>query len=275
MSKLKERPVIQYFGGKFKIAKWIISHFPEHRVYTEAFGGGANILLRKNKSDREVYNDLDSNIVNVFKVLRDKDMSNELKRRLYYTPYSRQDFNESHNDSEVDIIERVRHIFIKSYLGRGHDAVTINKNKGFRSSTSNKSPHYARNWSIIHKYINDFHERFKDVIIENRNAVDVLSKYDSIDTLHYIDPPYVHSTRSENNNYRFEMTDEDHINLYKSILNLSGNIIISGYESSLYNDLYRNWHKVSLKTYSDGFLPRNECLWMRIGNMDDIQLSMI
>lgn len=235
------RPALNYFGGKSKIAKWIISHFPEHRIYAEPFGGGGSILLRKNPAKRDIYNDIDGEIVNVFKVLRENNA--ELKEKLRLTPFSRDEYL-SARDFVSDPIEQARRTIVKSYMGIG-DA--IHNKSGFRNSkSSNTSPSVT-----FCNYVDQLHlfeEKLRRVIIENLDYKLILKKYDSVETLFYIDPPYVHSSRSMKHNYSFEMSDSDHYELIDCIKKLDGMVVLSGYENDIYSEL--NFNQIKKETFS-------------------------
>src|SRR4051812_1578874 len=112
------RPVLRYHGGKWRIAPWIIEHFPPHLMYVEPFAGAASVLLRKPRVDFEVYNDLDTDVVNVFRVLRDPAAASQLAEQLSLTPWSRREFEVSYEISD-DPVERARRTLIRSFMGHG------------------------------------------------------------------------------------------------------------------------------------------------------------
>jgi DNA adenine methylase len=208
-----ERPVLRYHGGKWKLAEWIIGLFPPHRAYVEAFGGGASVLLQKPRSHGEVYNDLDSEIVNVFRVLRDVEQAKDLDRRLRLTPYSREEFRLSYEDT-ADPVEAARRTIVRSFQGFTSASVTKVHKTGFRSNANRNGTTPARDWVHHADHIQSFVERMQGVVIENRQAAEVIERHDSRDTLIYADPPYVSSTRFAGAHwkdcYRHEMNDDDH-----------------------------------------------------------------
>lgn len=140
------RPALRYHGGKWRLAPWIISHFPAHRVYVEPFGGGASVLLRKPRVEREVYNDLDEDVVNLFQVLRDAGRSGQLIELLRLTPFARTEFEDSYEPTS-DPVERARRLVVRSYMGFG-SSVFVNHATGFRDYTkvhrNDRFP--ARDW---------------------------------------------------------------------------------------------------------------------------------
>jgi len=117
---MKYRPLIRYFGGKSRISRWVVSSFPKHKIYTEAYGGAASVLLRKDRAYAEIYNDLNGEIVNLFKVVRDQGP--ELLRRLQLTPFSRQEMLEAY-DHSVDAVEQARRTIVKANMGHGSDSL--------------------------------------------------------------------------------------------------------------------------------------------------------
>lgn len=127
------RPIMRYHGGKWRLAPWIIQHMPPHRVYVEPFGGAASVLLRKPRTYAEVYNDMDGEIVNLFKVARDD--SERLKHLLELTPFSRDEFAASYEPTS-NPIEQARRTVVRSFLGFGSNAHA--KATGFRAN-SNRS----------------------------------------------------------------------------------------------------------------------------------------
>jgi DNA adenine methylase len=257
---------LRYHGGKWRIAPWIISFFPPHRVYVELFGGGGSVLLRKGRVHEEIYNDLDGEIVNVFRVVRDS--GDDLKRRLNLTPFAREEFALSFEASE-DPIEQARRTIVRAFMGRATNAATSDisasgsLSTGFKSNTDNRGVTESRVWKKYPDALDAIIQRLQGVVIENRNALELLSQHDSDKTLFYVDPPYVHSTRNARKQYRFEMSDEDHITLAENLHNTKGSVIISGYDSDLYNKLYHGWKRCQKSDLADGLLPRIEVLWMK------------
>jgi DNA adenine methylase len=260
------RPVLRYHGGKWRLAEWIISHFPPHDTYVEAFGGGASVLLRKPRSHGEVYNDLDSEIVNVFRVLRNADQGKELERLLRLTPYSREEHRLSYKDTD-DPVEMARRTILRSFQGFSSASVTKVHKTGFRANASRNGTTPARDWSHYPAHISSFIERLQGVVIENRDANEVINQHDSKGALFYADPPYPLGTRyagaAWKDCYRHEMSDDDHRRLAETLHACKGMVIISGYACDLYDkDLYSGWERVERGAYADGALSRTEVLWL-------------
>ncbi len=257
-SKIK-RPVLRYFGGKFLLAPWIISQMPPHRVYVEPYGGAASVLMRKPRSYAEVYNDLDGEVVSLFKILRDPTASQELERRLRMTPFSRDEFDAAYGDA-VDEIESARFLIIRAFMGFGSDGHNISSGKtGFRANSNRSGTTPAHDWAGWPQHIASFTSRLSGVVIENRDAAKIIAQQDGPETLFYVDPPYVHETRGAKHGYRHELSNEDHDRLLKILGCVEGMVMLSGYDTEKYNAL--GWHKVTKATKADGARSRTECLW--------------
>lgn len=251
------RPILRWHGGKWKLAPWIIAHLPPHRVYVEPFGGAASVLLRKPRSYAEVYNDLDGEVVNLFRVVREH--GHELARRLELTPFARAEFAESYDASD-DPIEQARRTVIRSYMGFGSNA--HNQRTGFRSNSNRSGTTPAQDWRNYPSALTRIVDRLRGVVIEQRDAIEVMRAHDGDQTVHYVDPPYVSSTRDAGDDYRHEMDDAAHQALAEALHTLAGAVIVSGYDSPLYQDAFRGWHCVRKSAHADGARDRVECLWL-------------
>jgi len=256
---MRKRPIVRYHGSKFRIAHWIISFFPEHKVYVEPFGGGAGVLLKKERSYAEVYNDLDSEIVNLF--LTARDHGEKLRKFLKLTPFSREIYFNAYKpfESSKNNVEKAAKTIVKSIMGFGSDS--IRQKSGFRSDSNRSYTTPAHDWKNYPEALKVITERLSGVIIENLPAIDLIKKFDRPETLFYVDPPYVHSTRQKSKSYAFEMTDEQHIELAKCLKKCKGKVILSAYESELYNKLYSKWNKITKPCLADGARPRLEVIW--------------
>lgn len=263
------RPILRYHGGKWELGPWILSVFPPHRVYVEPFGGGGSVLLRKSRSYAEVYNDLDGEVVNLFQVTRDHGPA--LRRALELTPYARSEFDLSYEPTD-DPVERARRIVVRSYMGFGGNlgrptASGKPQRTGFRMTSHDSGKNCAKTWADYPTAMAAITERLRGVVIENRDAVSVMIRNDTPETLHYVDPPYVHSTRGgcakgSASGYRHEMTDADHAKLAEVLGELEGAVILSGYPSELYDQLYAGWHRIEKSAQADGARARTEVLWL-------------
>lgn len=259
------RPVMRYHGGKFRLAEWLISMFPPHRIYVEPFGGAASVLLLKPRSYAEVYNDLDGEVVNVFRVLRDPVMGAEFRRQVELTPYARDEFYLSYEPSD-DPVEQARRTVFRSIGGFGSAAASGHRT-GFRYNVHRRYTTPARDWLNYPDVIAQFTERLAGVVIENRPATAVMTAHDSPETLHYVDPPYPHGTRSSMGHhdrmYRHEMTDDEHRTLAAVLRGLDGMVVLSGYPCDLYDrDLFPDWSRVERTAFADGARERTEVCWL-------------
>jgi DNA adenine methylase len=266
MSEVK-RPVLRYHGGKWMLAPWIIEYMPAHRVYTEPFGGAGSVLMRKPRAQMvEIYNDLDSEVGNVFRILRDPTLSAELERMLRLTPYSRVEFDLSYEPAN-NHLEQARRTIVRAFLGFGSDSSSGAKT-GFRANGNRQCTHPSRDWVNYPGAIENFTERLQGVVLENRDACEIITQHDARTTLHYCDPPYVHSTRStavlrEGKGYRHEMSDDDHIHLAETLHAVEGMVILSGYANDLYDkELFADWSRIERSAHADGALDRIEVLWL-------------
>jgi len=264
------RPIVRYHGGKWKLAPWIIAHLPNHRVYVEPFGGAASVLLRKPRSYAEVYNDLDGDIVNLFRIVRDHGA--ELLAKLQATPFARAEFVDAWLPTDDDM-ERARRSVVRAFMGFGSAAVSMRRNAcgnvhggvpstGFRSNSTRSGTTPAGDWANYPAALSAIIQRLQGVVIENRDALDIMRQHDGDTTLHYVDPPYVAATRDAGDDYAVEMSDGDHARLADVLRGLRGRVVLSGYRSDLYDDLYADWHRIEKAAHADGARPRVECLWL-------------
>jgi len=227
-----KRPLLRYFGGKFRIADWVVSHFPPHRQYVEPFGGAASVLLHKSRSYNEIYNDKNGDIVNLFQVLRDPQLSKQLIEMVRLTPYSRDEFDLSYEDHD-DPVEKARRIIVRSHFAFSSTGVSRKHKTGFRNENMRCN---ADEWMEFPEPLRDIIDRMIGVVIENTSAIELIKKMDHEETLFYLDPPYVPSTRSKEQ-YKFDMTHEDHEELLDLIIGLKGKVVISGYDNELYDSV--------------------------------------
>lgn len=261
---MKARPILRYHGGKWMLAPWIISHMPPHRIYVEPFGGAASVLMRKPRSYADVYNELDPEIVNVFRVLRCADQAARLLCMLIDTPFAREEFEISYEPSD-DAVEQARRTLVRSFMGFGSAAASGAKT-GFRANSSRSGTTPAMDWRHIGDALPFWCDRLRGVVIENREAAEVMLQHDTQQTLHFVDPPYVFETRSMANpyckkGYRHEMTDADHCELSTLLQGLKGMVMLCGYRCDLYDGLYAGWERLECNALADGARPRVECLW--------------
>jgi DNA adenine methylase len=258
------RPPVKWHGGKYYLCHRIIEHFPPHHTYLEPFGGAASVLLNKARAPVEVYNDLDERITRLFRVIRNH--GEELHRRLSLTPYSEVEFRDSGGDTG-DEIEQARRDFVRWRLslgGRG-DSFSFTLHRVRRGMADVVSGYL----SMIDEQLPFIVERLRTVEIVCRPAIDVIRTWDGPETLIYCDPPYVPSTRHEGSRsiYGCEMSEEDHRGLAAVLLACKSRVVLSGYPSPLYEELYSDWRSVHFDMANHaagGALKarKQEMLWM-------------
>lgn len=255
------RPVLRYPGGKYRLRKWIVSHFPPHDFYVEPYGGGGSVLMHKPESRGEIYNDIYGDAVNVFRVLRDPRQAQELEHLIRLTPCSYEEYRHAYEFCD-DPIEQARRTIYRSFMTIGADGVT-RKNAGFRGlKNSDTVVTAAQEWTRYPDMIKAFTRRLRNVLIENRDALYVMKLYDKPTTLFYVDPPYVMSTRTKRSVYVNELSDHDHEELSQLLHSLKGMVILSGYQSALYDQFYSGWRKMSKSSTAQNGKSRVECLWL-------------
>jgi DNA adenine methylase len=238
---------LNYPGGKYWLAAKIIPLIPPHTTYVEVFGGAAHLLFRKSPSRVEVYNDINGDIVNFFRVLRDPEKSKRLQELLCLTPYSREEWifcRDSLNDAGIDDVERARRFFVKirqSFNGKGETwGYDVRGNRGI---TRNQA---------FYKIINcfpEFHERIRNIQVENDDFEKVIRRYDTPDTFFFCDPPYIGNRVGTE---FLEMPVEDHERLVEVLLSIEGKAMLCGYENEIYKVLERRgWKKIgfTVSTY--------------------------
>jgi DNA adenine methylase len=269
MSKVTKRSLFRYYGGKWRLASWINKFFPHHRTYVEPFCGAASVFFKKERSYSECLNDVNGEIVTLFKVLQKDICRKALIKRLLATPYSRAEYDKAHDYSQHQSdIETSRRFIIRSLMGYHSDSVVKgNCKSGFRNDLDRKYTIPSHQWVSYPECLDDFAERLKGVVIENSDAFYLLNKWKNKDYLWYLDPPYVHSTRTDANKHSYlqEMTDADHENLLEVIQGLKGSVVLSGYDSKIYQQLESNGWKKESKVYRNNTFQsgeRIECIWL-------------
>lgn len=253
------RPVLRWHGGKWLLAPWVIQHLPPHRVYVEPFGGAASVLMRKPTSYAEIYNDLDQSVVGLFRVLR-SDRADELVRALRLTPFARDEFREAYEPTE-DAVEAARRLIIRSFMGFGSNG--HNKLTGFRANSNRSGTTPSHDWQNYPDSLALVIQRLRGVTVENKDAREVMEQHDGPTTLHYVDPPYVFSTRADlSKDYAHELSDDQHSELLAFLRALKGMVVLSGYPSDLYDTALSDWLRVDRIALADGAKKRTEVLWI-------------
>lgn len=264
--------ILNYVGSKWNLSKWIISQMPEHKVYLEPFFGSGAVLFNKFRTSIETVNDIDGNIVNLFKVIREQP--EELARVVELTPYSRQEYLDSFGALQDNLsdIERARVFLVRCWMARGGKT---SDRTGWRHNINSSTVNAVSDWLGVPETIFEATERLQGVQIESMDAVKLIEKYSRKDCLIYADPPYLLETRTKRH-YANEMTIEQHESLLQSLNNHKGFVMLSGYDNDLYNDTLKGWSKKTKMATTDAANSRKEILWLnpRISETGHIQGSI-
>lgn len=244
------RPAFPYYGAKGRLAPWIVSLMPAHRVYVEPFCGSAAVLLAKRPAPHEVINDLDSNVTTFFRVLRDR--ADELQRACQLTPYARAEYAAADLSADMDDLERARRFFV-----RCTQSFNANGTVGGRSGSWSNGQRRGRSSQAVQvrdlaDRLDQIADRLRAVVIESRPAAELIPTYDAPDTVIYVDPPYLGETRASLNDdkrrardYLLDMPHPDqHRALAEVLHGCAATVLLSGYPSPLYDELYADWWRV-------------------------------
>lgn len=254
------KAVFKYPGSKWSMAKQIISLFPTHKSYLEPFFGSGAVLFNKPRSNIETVNDLDNNVVNLFECIRNDP--EKLARAVYLTPYAREVYERAHEKAKDmdDKFEAALNFFIRLNMGRGFR--TTGERVGWKNDVQGREKAYAAtDWCNLPGVIMQAAERLRGVQIENRPAAELIERFNYKNVLIYADPPYVIKTR-HGKQYRCEMDDENHKELLTLLLRHKGFVIISGYETALYDNMLCGWNRIEKTAYSQVCSKKKEVIWM-------------
>lgn len=262
----RKRIVFGWYGGKFSHLDWLLPLLPRAHHYCEPFAGSAAVLLNREPSPVETYNDIDGDVVNLFRVLRDR--GNDLMRAIGLTPFSREEFHEAVNGNtkRISDLERARRFYIRARQARTGLAQTATLGRWANCKNTSRAgmSGVVSRWLGGLEALSEIAERLLRVQIENRPAVDVIRLYDSSQTLFYCDPPYLHETRGDAKAYGFEMDMEAHEELADTLNSVRGKVAISGYRCEAMDKWYKGWRRFDAeeKLCHSIKKPRQECLWM-------------
>lgn len=262
-----------WYGGKYTHLDWLLPLLPHTTHYCEPFGGSAAILINRKPSPVETYNDLDGEVVNFFKVLRDN--SEELIRLIGLTPFARQELRDAVTASDVPLtdLERARRFFVRARQVRTGLAQTASEGRWAHCKLTSRAgmAGAVSRWLGSVEGLSEIVQRLLRVQIENAPAVEVIRRYDSPETLFYCDPPYPHDSRSDLNAYGYEMSDDQHRELASVLRNVQGKVAVSSYHSQLMDEIFDGWTCIEMpakkahssNTKSDGLkTERSEVLWV-------------
>ena len=239
-----------WYGGKFSHLKWLIPLLPDTDHFCEPFGGSGAVLLNKKPSSVETYNDIDGEVVNFFKVLRDQ--SEDLIKAIGLTPFSREELRIACDRSKNGIsdMERARHFFVRARQVRTGLAQTASEGRWAHCKLTSRAgmAGAVSRWLGSVEGLSEIVQRLLRVQIENAPAIDVIRRYDSEKTLFYCDPPYPHDSRSDTKAYAFEMNDDEHRKLSEILHKVKGKVALSGYHGKLMEELYDDWNYIEAPT---------------------------
>ena len=260
------RPVLRYFGGKWKLAPWIISNMPEHKVYVEPCGGAASVLMRKVPAPKlEVYNEILAEVTNVFKVIRSAELSQQLERLCKLTPFSYEAYLEAWDQNEADPVESARKTLVRSFFS--YSGLSSDRKPGMRmlhtKYQSGNHRNCARDWSNHNDHLQIFSDRLKGVMISSKPALETIAQYDHEDVLIYLDPPYSMHNRTSDIRYEHDWNDQDHIDMVDVVSRSKSMIMLSGYQCPFYERLeHEGWVMRSSRSWTSGLNGRDEFLWV-------------
>lgn len=250
------KSILRYPGSKWNLANTIVSMMPEHKSYLEPFFGSGAVLFTKQPSPIETINDMDDEIVNLFRVIRTRP--EELKRAIALTPYARAEYDASFHVETDDPIEKARLLLVKSLQSHGF---RVTEKSGWKNDVQGREKSYCvSHFNEVPEIIQEITCRLKQVQIEHMDAVELIKRFNYPNVFIYLDPPYVLSTRTRKQ-YRHEMTDEDHIRLLETIMDSKAKIMISGYQSELYDEYLKDWNRVTYNATAEHGLKRKEQIW--------------
>lgn len=250
----KLRPAVKWHGGKTYLARRIIALFPEHSTYIEPFAGGLSVLLNKPESADEVANDLNSDLIQFYRDLRD---DSQLIVRAQSTPYEEKTFRNALEYGRDSLAFLVRNRFSRGGLGK--DFAWSDRLRGGQPGDVNA-------WKTIVDDLPEIRSRIYNVRLMNRDAVEVIQLNDSPETLIYADPPYLPEVRSSKSIYDHEMSFEGHEWLLSVLRGLSSKVVLSGYRSPLYKVQLGGWnrHDFEIANHSGQGAKKQrrvECVW--------------
>ena len=252
------KAVVKYPWSKWSLASWIISFFPKHHSYLEPFFGSGAVLFNKPRSNIETVNDIDGQVINLFEWIR-KDPE-RLAYEIYWTPYARQVYDDAFAGIPDDSLSQAVNFYIR--LNMGHGFRTTGEKVGWKNDVQGRERSYAsQDWCNLPKKIMQAAERLRGVQIENRPAADLIPRFNFENVLIYCDPPYMLDTR-HGKQYRYEMDVRDHESLLALLLEHKGPVIISGYETALYNNMLAGWNRYETTAYSQVCSKKKEAIWM-------------
>lgn len=254
------RAVLKYPRSKWNIAGQLAELIPPHHSYLEPYFGSGALLFNKAPSDIETVNDLDSDVTTLFRCIQKEP--ERLDRLVMTTPFSREEYDRQFTGQEEGMseYEKAAGFLIKCW--QGHGFRTNGYKVGWKNDVAGRERAYALwSWYRLPEWIIEITERLRKVQIENRPAIEVMNRFNYPEVFMYLDPPYLFGVRS-GKQYKYEMDDQDHYELLETVLKSKAKIMISGYESDMYNDCLKGWNKCTFRSCAEHHGTRQEAVWM-------------
>lgn len=261
-----------WYGGKFSHLDWLLPLLPRTKHYCEPFGGSAAVLLNREPSPIETYNDIDGEVVNFFRVLRDQ--TDDLIKAIALTPFSREEFEKAISEPTEGLsdLERARRFYIRARQVRTGLAQRASSGRWAHCRLTSRAgmAGAVSRWLGSIDALPEIAQRLLRVQIENDEAIKVIKRYDSEETLFYCDPPYPHESRGDNNAYGYEMIDDEHRELARVLHSVKGKVALSSYHCDLMDELYSDWQYIEapIKNCHSVKKPRIEVLWINYDPME-------
>ena len=235
---------LKWYGGKFYIVDEILKYMPKHYCYVEPFFGSGQVFFKKPKAMVEVINDIDLNIYSFFKVLANESLFNEFIKKVYLLYAHRKIFEEQKQVMKEDsIIDKAVVFFYRVHLG-------FNAKVYCNSYATGTERNKAMSLNAAKRRLFFAHERLRDVFVECKDWKEIVKQYDSANTFIYLDPPYIQDTRKTFNDYKYELSNEQHQELVDILLSLKSKVMLSGYANPIYEKLeQQGWTRIDIDTY--------------------------
>ena len=255
-----------WYGGKYSHLEFILPNLPNDALhFCDVFGGSAAVLINREPASVETYNDIDSELVNFFDTLRNH--GEELIKAISLTPFSREELVLAcTHDKELSDFERARRFYVRARQTRTGLAQTSSEGRWAHCVLTSRAgmAGAVSRWLGAVDGLPEIVQRLLRVQIENAPALELIERYDTKETLFYLDPPYVHDSRGDTKAYGFEMSDMDHFELASVLNQIQGRAVISGYRSKLYDKLFAHWNRIDapVKICNSSKGERQESLWI-------------
>lgn len=253
------RQVLKYPGSKWTLSRELVNLIPAHHTYCEPFAGSLALLFTKEPSPIEIVNDLDSDVVNLFRCIQ-KD-AERLGRLIMTTPYSREVYDSQFGgDGPADEYERALRFLVMCW--QGHGFRTNGYRVGWKNDVQGRERAYALwNWYRLPDWVIEVAERLRMVQIEHRPALEVIQRFNSEKVFMYLDPPYLLETRT-GKRYKHEMTDSDHEEMLQVLTKSKAKVMLSGYPSDMYEEYLHGWKRMEFRGTAEHAGLRTEVVWM-------------